>query len=100
MAADSGNQDGKHIAHQIGNMLLYMQIHIPFWSDLNQFHHPQTDKLKTACNLSDMRTAPLPREFKKKEDYQKNNLFPLGGKKGQKENTVSRVYYKMSNKSL
>lgn len=24
MAADSGNQDGKHIAHQIGNMLLYM----------------------------------------------------------------------------
>ena len=35
------------------------QIHIPIWSDLNQFHHPQTDKLKTACNLSDMRTTPL-----------------------------------------
>lgn len=79
------------------------QIHIPFWSDLNQFHHPQIDKLKTACNLSDMRTTPLPREFKKKEDYQKkkrNSIFPSGGKKGQKENKVSRVYYKMSNKSL
>jgi hypothetical protein len=24
MAADPGNQDGKHIAHQIGNMPLYM----------------------------------------------------------------------------
>lgn len=47
------------------------QIHIPIWSDLNQFHHPQTDKLKTACNLSDMRTTPLPREFKNREDYQK-----------------------------
>lgn len=44
------------------------QIHIPIWSDLNQFHHPQTDKLKTACNLSDMRTTPLPREVKNRED--------------------------------
>lgn len=60
MAADSGNQDGRHIAHQIGNMLLYMQIHIPVWSDLSQFHHPQTDKWKTACNLSDRRTTPPP----------------------------------------
>lgn len=75
------------------------QIHIPFWSDLNQFHHPQIDKWKTACNLSDMRTTPLPGGFKKKEDYQKNSIFPAGGE-GQKENEVSRVYYKMSNRSL
>lgn len=51
------------------------QIHIPIWSDLNQFHHPQTDKLKTVCNLSDKRIIPLPREFKNREDYQKIVLF-------------------------
>ena len=62
------------------------QIHIPFWSDLNQFHHPQIDKLKTACNLSDMHTTPLPREFKKKEDYQKiKQYFSLGEKKVKKK---------------
>lgn len=79
------------------------QIHILIWSDLNQFHHPQTDKLKTACNLSDMRTTPLPRECKNRENYNNNNnkkvFFPQG-KKGEKESKVSRVYYKLSNESF
>lgn len=57
------------------------QIHIPIWSDLNQFHHPQTGKLKTACNLSDMHIAPLPEKFKNKDDYQKIKFFFLLEKK-------------------
>lgn len=57
------------------------QIHIPIWSDLNQFHHPQIGKLKTACNLSDMHIAPLPGKFKNKDDYQKIKFFFLLEKK-------------------
>lgn len=59
MAADPVNQDGKSIAHHIGNMPVDMQIHIPIWSSLNQLYHPETDKLKTVCNLSDMLQLPL-----------------------------------------
>lgn len=61
------------------------QIHIPIWSDLNQFHHPQIGKLKTACNLSDMHIAPLPRKFKNKDDYQKIFFFSAGKKKIKKK---------------
>lgn len=67
-----------HTADVIG--IASYQIHIPVWSDLSQFHHPQTDKWKTACNLSDRRTTPPPRESKNREDYQKNSIFPSGGK--------------------
>lgn len=54
------------------------QIHIPIWSDLNRFRHPQTGKSKTACSLSDRRTAPLPSKFKNREGYQKTVHFPWG----------------------
>lgn len=73
------------------------QIHIPIWSDLNQFHHPQIGKLKTACNLSDMHIAPLPGKFKNKDDYQKIIFFFCWKKKDQEESKASacfKVYIK------
>jgi hypothetical protein len=73
------------------------QIHIPAWSDLNQAHHPQTGKLKTACSLSGMRITPLPGKFKNKEDYQKIRCFFQLEKKVKKKAELS-VCFKPYNK--
>lgn len=71
------------------------QIHIPIWSDLNQFHHPQTGKLKTACNLSDMHIAPLPEKFKNKDDYQKIKFFFLLEKNKDQEESKASACFKL-----